>query len=108
MTNTIKTNWKTTDFRFVAFLDILGFKDSIMRNTHDEIYSRLTSINKFKKSIEKTNYSTHLDGCYSDTEVYIVNFSDSIVIFSKNDDKYNFEYFLIMVRYLFGCNLPLV
>ncbi len=30
MTNTIKTNWKTTDFRFVAFLDILGFKDSII------------------------------------------------------------------------------
>ena len=97
-----KTNWKTTDKRFVAFLDILGFKDSVMRNTHDEIYNKLTSINKLKKSIEKSNYSKSLAEYYNDSEVYIVNFSDSIVMFSKNNSVFNFEYFLVTVRFLFG------
>ena len=97
-----KTNWKTTDKRFVAFLDILGFKDSVMRNSHEDIYSKLTSINKIKKTIENSNNNVSLAEYYFDSEVYIVNFSDSIVIFSKNDDLYNFEYFLVTVRYLFG------
>jgi hypothetical protein len=97
-----KSNWKTTDYRFVAFLDILGFKDSVMRNSHDDIYSKLAKINKLKKSIEKGNNSQTLSKNFIDSEVYIVNFSDSIVIFSKNDTLYNFEYFLIAVRYLFG------
>lgn len=102
MNESKKTNWKTTDIRFVAFLDILGFKDSVMRNTHDEIYSKLTSINKLKKAIENSNYSEKMAEYYFDSEVYIVNFSDSIVMFSKNDNIYNFEYFLVTVRYLIG------
>ncbi|MFN3753834.1 hypothetical protein [Flavobacterium sp.] len=102
MAESKKTNWKTTDKRFVAFLDILGFKDSVMRNTHDDIYSKLTSINKVKKTIENSNNNESFVEYYFDSEVYIVNFSDSIVIFSKNDDVYNFEYFLVAVRYLFG------
>lgn len=97
-----KTNWKTTDTRFVAFLDILGFKDSVMRNTHDDIYSKLTSINKLKKTIEKSNYNENLVEYYNDSEVYIVNFSDSIVVFSKNNSVFNFEHFLVTVRFLFG------
>jgi len=111
MDETMKTNWKTTDFRFVAFLDVLGFKDSVMRNTHEDIYSKLSSINRLKKSIEKSNNSIKLAEYYQDAEVYIVNFSDSIVIFSKNNSVYNFEYFLIAVRFLFGksiaANIPI-
>lgn len=98
----LKSNWKTTDYRFVAFLDILGFKDSVMRNSHDDIYLKLSNINKLKKSIENGNNSEVLSKNFIDSEVYIVNFSDSIVIFSKNDTIYNFEHFLIAVRYLFG------
>ena len=41
----LKSNWKTTDYRFVAFLDILGFKDSVMRNSHEDIYLKLSNIN---------------------------------------------------------------
>lgn len=96
-----KTNWKPTDKRFVAFLDILGFKDSIMRNSHDEIYAQLSIINKFKNTIESSS-NENLEEYYSDSDVYVVNFSDSIVIFSKNDSVFNFEYFIVMVRYLFG------
>ena len=94
-----KTNWKPTDFRFVAFLDILGFKDMVMRNSHEEIYQTLNQISKSKKLIEAA--ATELGDLFGDAEVYVVSFSDSIVIFSKNDDIENFHYFLLATRWLF-------
>ncbi|SCX19594.1 hypothetical protein [Flavobacterium saliperosum] len=102
MSETKKTNWKTTDKRFVAFLDILGFKDKVMRNTHNEIYDELTKLSKAKSFIEETASKSHDGEVYKDADIYIVSFSDSIVIFSKNDDFENFEFFLISVRYLFA------
>ena len=39
-----KTKWIPTDKRFVAFLDLLGFKDKVMRSTHEEIYEELHKI----------------------------------------------------------------
>ncbi|MFZ1705871.1 MAG: hypothetical protein WAT79_16110 [Saprospiraceae bacterium] len=93
-----KTNWKPTDDRFVAFLDILGFKDLVMRKSHEEIYQSLNQISKSKKLIEKA--ALELDSV-GDAEVYVVSFSDSIVIFSKNDSIENFRYFLFATRWLF-------
>tara|TARA_R110002033_G_scaffold37974_1_gene77168 strand:+ start:18106 stop:18738 length:633 start_codon:yes stop_codon:yes gene_type:complete len=93
-----KTNWKPTDDRFVAFLDILGFKDLVMRKSHEEIYKSLNEISKSKKLIEKAALELDIVG---DAEVYVVSFSDSIVIFSKNDSLENFRYFLLATRWLF-------
>ncbi|MGB3606954.1 hypothetical protein [Psychroserpens sp.] len=92
-----KTNWKPTDRRFVAFLDILGFKDLVMRKSHDEIYQILNQISKSKKLIEEGADLKEV----GDAEVYVVSFSDSIVIFSKNDNIDNFNYFLLATRWLF-------
>lgn len=96
-----KTNWKPTDKRFVAFLDILGFKDLVMRNTHDEIYQTLNQISKSKKLIEDAAKIEKLSKSVGDAEVYVVSFSDSIVIFSKNDNIENFKYFLLATRWFF-------
>lgn len=93
-----KTNWKTTDNRFVCFLDILGFKDLVMRKSHDEIYNSLNEISKTKRLVEESVKDIESIG---DAEVYIVSFSDSIVVFSKNDNLDNFYYFLLAVRWLF-------
>ena len=102
-TNTIKrAKWKPTDNRFVAFLDILGFKDLVMRKSHNEIYDQLSAISKTKKLLESwTNNEKILEKC-GDAEINIVNFSDSIVVFSKNDDEGNFKYFLMAIRWLFA------
>ncbi len=97
MRTEIKTKWKPTDKRFVAFLDILGFKDLVMRKSHEEIYQSLKQISKSKELIEK---STELE-VFGDAEVYVVSFSDSIVIFSKNDSFENFFYFLLATRWFF-------
>lgn len=97
-----KTNWKTTDNRFVAFIDILGFKDLISKNSHSEIYDQLNKISKTKKFLEKINNDEKLSTDYLDAEIYIVSFSDSIVLFSKNESIENFYYFLSAVRWLFA------
>lgn len=110
MNETFRSNWKITDLRFVAFIDILGFKDSVMRSTHDNIYKQLVTINKLKKKLQLPRNFSDTPEFFRDTEVYTVNFSDSIVIFSKGNTIAEFENFLIMVRHLFGhcikCNIP--
>lgn len=97
----IPTKWKTTDIRFVAFLDLLGFKDKVMRKTHQEIYDELSKISRLKELVEKKS-SLKSKKRFWDADVYVVSFSDSIVIFSKNDSFENFEYFLIALRALFS------
>jgi hypothetical protein len=97
-----KTNWKTTDSRFVGFIDLLGFKDKVMRKSHSEIYDELSKISNAKKDIEDVTRNIDDSDYFNDSDIYIVSFSDSIVMFSKNDDYKNFEYFLVMLRYLFS------
>lgn len=99
---TKKSNWKTTDKRFVGFIDLLGFKDKVMRKNHSEIYDELSKIAKAKKAIEQVSEKIDDTNYFNDSDIYIVSFSDSIVMFSKNDSYKNFEYFLVMLRYLFS------
>ena len=98
----IKTQWKPTDNRFVCFLDILGFKDMVMRSSHEEIYELLNRI-----SADRNKLSTVIDKGLTenpkfDADIYTVSFSDSIVIFSKNDDLVNFKLFIASVNWLFA------
>lgn len=97
-----KTNWKTTDNRFVAFLDLLGFKDKVMRKSHDEIYNELNKISSIKKSLENLITTEIITNNFDDVDIYIVSFSDSIVLFSKNDSIDNFKFFTIALRQLFS------
>lgn len=99
---TLKTNWKPTDTRFVAFFDLLGFKDKIMRKTHDEIYSELNKFSNWRKNIEKTLNNDIVIKNFIDVDVYIVSFSDSIVLFSKNDSLDNFKFFTLAINSLFS------
>lgn len=97
-----RTNWKPTDNRFVAFLDILGFKDLVARNSHEEIYERLNKISETKKRLEEiiNEDDTFTEG--GDAGIYTVRFSDSIALFSKNDDIENFKMFISAVSLLFA------
>lgn len=85
-TNTNQPNWKTTDNRFVAFLDILGFKDMVMRKDHDHIYSLLNNLSNVRNTIERLAG----DGNTNVSNIYSASFSDSIIFFSKNDSKESF------------------
>lgn len=47
-----KKSWSPTSKRFVCFLDIMGFKDLVMRNSHKEIYDLLTKLSKHRDTLE--------------------------------------------------------
>lgn len=94
-----KTMWITTDKRFVAFFDILGFKDLVMRNTHEEIYKLLSDVSEMRKEIE--TWKDESVGRYANSEIYTVSFSDSIVLFSKTDSIEDYDLFIYSVRWLF-------
>lgn len=95
-----KTNWQTTDMRFVAFLDILGFKEKVLRKTHSEIYKELSTFSSIKKSLEMWPEDKVVASMYIDVDIYIVSFSDSIVVFSKNDSVDNFKFFTTALKSL--------
>ncbi|MEQ5790375.1 hypothetical protein J4E06_04875 [Muricauda sp. NFXS6] len=84
-------DWEKTDNRFVAFFDVLGFKDMVQRKSHSEILKKLENLkshvekleghefdeNKLKKAnLEIVKYQTRS-----------VTFSDSFLFFSKKDSK---------------------
>lgn len=66
---------KNTTNRFVAFLDIMGFKERVARTNHSELLSILTDFNK--------NIASHI-GKYPKTEIQLSQFSDSIVLFTND------------------------
>ena len=91
MRNTI--NWEVTSNRFVVFLDILGFKDMIFREKHEDVYNKLYSINEFLKSIQVKN---DIEGGL----IKVNQFSDSILIISKDDSYASFSVLVIIMRHI--------
>ena len=66
---------KNTANRFVAFLDIMGFKERVARTNHSKLLAQLTNFNR-----DITSYI----GKYQNTEIQLAQFSDSIVLFSND------------------------
>ncbi len=88
-----KNEWKVTENRFVAFLDIMGFKDLVMRKSHEEIYQMMNEISEIKKDIE-SSIKYDISNELGDLDLFITSFSDSIVIFTKDDSKTSFALIL--------------
>lgn len=70
--------WKITNNRFVVFIDILGFKDLVMRETHEKVLELLNQTRTLNGYIFK-NYRNF----YQD--IHIVTFSDSIILFTNGE-----------------------
>lgn len=65
-----------TEDRFVAFLDIMGFKERVARNDHETV---LKELEIFQSSISQ--YVSY----HRDANIQIALFSDSILIYSQDD-----------------------
>lgn len=81
----------TTASRFVAFFDILGFKDMVMKSSHNDILEKLYKLKEEIKVLEEMDFN-HDD--FKDIEIKpkkdqtkSVTFSDSIIFFSRGDTK---------------------
>ncbi|WP_407403691.1 hypothetical protein [Chryseobacterium sp.] len=96
-----KSEWQTTEKRFVAFFDILGFKELVLRNTHSEIFKSLLGISNLRKEINpQITEKDFSNDKYKPIE--LITFSDSIIIFSKNDSIETFKVFIESLNWIFA------
>jgi hypothetical protein len=77
-----------TPKRFVAWFDIMGFKDLVLRNKHQHILLQLESLKEVLGKLENANSNTMpylRDSNIEEDQTRSFTFSDSIAIFSKSD-----------------------
>jgi hypothetical protein len=95
--------WNPTCERFVAFLDIMGFRDRVFRETHEDIGKMLESLRRRIESIEKQAKNILDDnkagkfGNFTPSYVYPISFSDSIILFSNDNSIFSAGSILINV-----------
>jgi hypothetical protein len=86
-----KGGWINTCERFVAFLDIMGFRDRVFRESHKDVKKMLESLHPTIEHIEHfTNYilkeNKNIKNVDKATPVIIpVSFSDSIILVSSDN-----------------------
>lgn len=101
MTSTSKrdipeNDWVTTTKRYVGFIDIMGFKDMVVRSKKDEIYNMMKRIDDHLKSnLKNTSFIT------SRNLIKTTTFSDSIIIYSKSDDLESLKSFVFYLSCLY-------
>lgn len=76
-------NWQKTNHRFVAFFDIMGFKELVERNSHEFVVGKLQILKETLSYLETMNNDEKLKS-YNTEETKSITFSDSIVIFSRS------------------------
>ena len=82
-------------------MDILGFKDLVMRSNHKEIYGLLSEISELREQIDNVEDDIK-NPRFGDAEMYTVSFSDSIILFSKSGTLEDFDLFLYTTGWLFA------
>jgi len=81
--------WEITSFRYVGYIDIMGFKDLVFRKSSLNIYHMMLQIQNSIKSNLQIQWSEEDESNYP----YITSFSDSIFIFSKDNSNASFKVF---------------
>ncbi|ASS48751.1 MAG: hypothetical protein A3D31_06605 [Candidatus Fluviicola riflensis] len=78
--------WPITTERFVAFIDIMGFKDMVMKMPHSAIYKMMLAIDSSKTISEEIAIDKKNNQLVKST-----TYSDSIMLYSKNKTVGCFE-----------------
>lgn len=82
-------DWVVTTKRYVAYCDIMGFKDLVLRATHGEIYEKMKHIQRSIGLAKTVNW-----GKINRQLVKSTTYSDSIILYSK-DEGYDSLYSVI-------------
>jgi hypothetical protein len=90
-----KTFGKETCNRFVAFLDIMGFKDLVLKTSHKGVYNKLAPFSDELKVID--GLGTVNIGRQSMINTRLMIFSDSIILISKNDNMRSAGHIILSV-----------
>ncbi len=83
---TIENKWEQTTDRFVAFFDIMGFKDLVLKTQHERIFDLLKILSESRANLESKNL-TELDNGLKLGQTKSFTFSDSIFLFTKTDSS---------------------
>lgn len=90
----IKTNnWERSTERFIGFIDIMGFKDLVARNNEEVLYLMMRRIR------ESTFQNLIIHGVEDpedgyESNIYITTYSDSIIVYSKDNTEQNLNSFI--------------
>lgn len=87
-----ESDWAITANRYVAYFDIMGFKDMVLRISHDEVYKMMKKIDENIKEKASINWKGQTSKIIKTT-----NYSDSIIIYSKDDTKISLSSFICTV-----------
>jgi hypothetical protein len=79
-------NWNITCNRFVAFLDIMGFRDRVYRESHEDVKKMLESFLPAIRAVEFA-FKQKPDTTIIKTNTKPIIFSDSIILVSKDDSE---------------------
>jgi hypothetical protein len=96
-----KKHWQIECNRFVAYIDILGFKELVLNNSFEYLIDKFSIINNDTLLFSSPKF---FDGkkivC-----LHSIYFSDTIYIFSSNDSIISFKHFLLALYYYTNCLL---
>jgi hypothetical protein len=96
-------NWPTTTDRYVAFIDIMGFKDMVAKLDHGEIYGIMKSIEKSKQ---------HQEDLWAKNKSLVrsTTYSDSVMLYSRDNTLDAFDSLITivsgMINDLFELGIP--
>jgi hypothetical protein len=97
--------WKQTTNRFVAFFDIMGFKDLVLKKDHEHIVTLLKSLSERRKELGNANNFTIQVGKVKMGESKSFTFSDSIIFFTKGDSPSDLNKILLDCLYMLSQSL---
>lgn len=87
--------WENTNNRFIAFFDIMGFKNLVQYTSHEKIVKLMTDISFIVKNMDSAKFGDENDA------VRTTIFSDSILIVSNNDSINSAAHLMFQSAYLY-------
>ncbi|MDF2437721.1 MAG: hypothetical protein K0Q95_2097 [Bacteroidota bacterium] len=90
-----KLSWEPTSNRFVAFFDIMGFKDLVLKTDHNKIVELLEGLSLKREELNLLNNHSPEDENLKMGETRSFTFSDSIIFFSKGETLEDIKKILI-------------
>lgn len=94
------TPWEVTANRYVGFVDIMGFKDLLVRRGHDYMYRLMQQVSSSVASVQAVFAHDDNDDDGIDVNVTMMLYSDSIMVFSRDDSPESLENFLVSISEL--------
>lgn len=94
-----KIEWKITTDRFVGIIDIMGFKDLVARNSHETVYEMMKKVSNAME-INQSVFSIDNETESLNINIVMMTYSDSIMIYSRDDSNSSQENFIASVSAL--------